>query len=706
MEEKSFVQRAEALVSQMTLEEKVSQMIHGAAAIPRLNVPDYNWWNECLHGVGRAGTATVFPQAIGMAASFDTELVHEVASAISDEARARYHAFQALGDHGQYKGLTFWTPNINIFRDPRWGRGQETYGEDPYLTGRMGVAFITGLQGDDPKYLKTAATAKHYVVHSGPEGERHSFDARVSKKDFYETYLPAFRDAVREARVEAVMGSYNRTMGEPCCGSHTYLQEVLREQLGFQGHVVSDCGAVCDFDAHHRVTATRAESAAMAVKNGCDLNCGDAFSHLLVAVQEGLLTEEDIDRAVIRLMTTRMKLGMFDPDERVPYANIPLDVVDSPEHQQLNRRIAGASLVLLKNDGVLPFGPEVKRVAVIGPTADDRATLIGNYCGTPSESVTILDGIREAAERVDYAAGCHLYRTAPVVDQDGGGITEALLAARRADAVVLCLGLTPCLEGEEGDAYNVDAGGDRVRIGLPGRQLELAQAVLAEGKPTAVVITGGSAVSMPELAENAPAILDAWYPGGQGGRAVADALFGRLNPSGRLPVTIVKSEADLPDFRDYAMKNRTYRYLETEPLFPFGFGLSYTSFAYAEGEAKREADGFQVSATVTNCGAQPGRETVQLYLRDEEASEVLPVHSLKGFRTLTLQPGESRRVTFHLGERDLAFVGEDGSLHLEDGAFTAFIGGSQPDARSAALGAPQTVAIPFRWGEGERVLPY
>ncbi len=530
MEEKSFVQRAEALVSQMTLEEKVSQMIHGAAAIPRLNVPDYNWWNECLHGVGRAGTATVFPQAIGMAASFDTELVHEVASAISDEARARYHAFQALGDHGQYKGLTFWTPNINIFRDPRWGRGQETYGEDPYLTGRMGVAFITGLQGDDPKYLKTAATAKHYVVHSGPEGERHSFDARVSKKDFYETYLPAFRDAVREARVEAVMGSYNRTMGEPCCGSHTYLQEVLREQLGFQGHVVSDCGAVCDFDAHHRVTATRAESAAMALKNGCDLNCGDAFSHLLVAVQEGLLTEEDIDRAVIRLMTTRMKLGMFDPDERVPYANIPLDVVDSPEHQQLNRRIAGASLVLLKNDGVLPFGPEVKRVAVIGPTADDRATLIGNYCGTPSESVTILDGIREAAERVDYAAGCHLYRTAPVVDQDGGGITEALLAARRADAVVLCLGLTPCLEGEEGDAYNVDAGGDRVRIGLPGRQLELAQAVFAEGKPTAVVITGGSAVSMPELAEKAPAILYAWYPGGQGGRAVADALFRPSQP--------------------------------------------------------------------------------------------------------------------------------------------------------------------------------
>ncbi len=578
-------ERARDLVMRMTLSEKISQMTHDAPAIERLGIPEYNWWNECLHGVARAGVATVFPQAIGMAATWNTELIHRVAGVISDEARAKHHEALRLGDHGMYKGLTYWSPNINILRDPRWGRGHETYGEDPYLTSRMAVAFVTGLQGAHPKYRKLDATAKHFAVHSGPEKHRHGFNAVVSQHDLHDTYLPAFKACVREARVAAVMGAYNRVNGEPCCASRTLLGDVLRDEWGFDGYVVSDCGAIDDIHAHHGVTHCSDESAALSVENGCDLNCGCTYPKLLSAVQKGLITQDPIDHALVRLFTARFRLGMFDPPENVPFAQIPYEANDCEKHRQLALRTARESIVLLKNEGgLLPLAKDLRSVAVIGPNADNPDALIGNYSGTPSKLVSPLAGIREAVSpetRVVCAQGCDLFAEIPV--HLGGPkqfFTEAISAAERADAIIMCLGLSPSLEGEEGDAFNSDASGDRTEIGLPRRQEELLRLIRGLGKPVVLVMLNGNAVAIDWAQKNVPAILEAWYPGEEGGSAIADVIFGDYNPAGRLPATSVRSLDDLPPFEDYSMQGRTYRYLETEPLYPFGFGLSYTSLEY------------------------------------------------------------------------------------------------------------------------------
>lgn len=687
--------RVEDLVSRLTLEEKVSQMIYASSAIPRLGIPEYNWWNECLHGVARAGIATVFPQAIGMAASFNDKLVYRVACAISDEARAKHHEFVRQGDRGIYKGLTFWSPNINIFRDPRWGRGQETYGEDPYLTGRMGVAFVKGLQGDHPKYLKTVATPKHFAVHSGPEPLRHSFDARVSQKDLRETYLPAFKECVKEGKAESIMGAYNRTNGEPCCASQTLLQKILREEWGFDGYVVSDCGAIHDIHAHHKVTNTPEESAALAVNAGCDLCCGKEFESLVNAVKQGLISEEIIDKAVKRLFKARFKLGMFDPPERVPYAKIPYEVNDCEEHRRLALEMARESMVLLKNEGgLLPLRKDLKAIAVIGPNADNKKVLLGNYNGTPSKYVTALEGIRAKVSpqtKVYYAEGCDLTVTESDYwgEKATRGFAEALAAAQRADVVIMCLGLSPELEGEEGDAARSTAGGDKTSLDLPGIQEELLKAVCATGKPVVLVLFSGSPVSINWAQDNVPAILQAWYPGEEGGTAIADVLFGDYNPGGRLPVTFVKSVEQLPPFTDYSMKGRTYRYMEDEPLYPFGYGLSYTTFEYSNLKLSAEiieaGQSITISVDVKNTGNMAGDEVVQLYLKDLKASVDVPIHELKGFCRVKLQPGESTTVTFTLTPRQMALIDNDGRCILEPGRFRVMVGGRQPDKRSETL---------------------
>lgn len=692
--------RVDDLVGKLTVEEKILQTLYQAPAIERLGIEAYNWWNEALHGVARAGVATVFPQAIGMAASYDPDLLFEVATAISDEGRAKYHEFARHGDHGIYKGITFWSPNVNIFRDPRWGRGHETYGEDPFLTSRMGVAFVKGIQGDDPRYLKCVATPKHYVVHSGPEPERHSFDAIASKKDIEETYLPAFEACVVEGKAESVMGAYNRTNGEACCASPTLLGSILRERWGFEGYVVSDCGAIGDIYAHHKLVDTPEEAAALAVKNGCDLNCGFVYRDLTKAVEKGLITEADLDVAVRRLFRARMKLGMFDPDEQVPYASIPYEVNGSEEHRTLSLRMAEESIVLLKNEDrggtpVLPIGPSTKRIAVIGPNAYDRDVLHANYFGTSARAVTILDGIREHAAAngatVTYAEGCHLYRSEPDMwgDKGGKGFSEAVIAAERSDVAVVVLGLSAELEGEEGSVAASDGGGDKMNLDLPGLQQKLLEAVAATGTPTVLVLVNGSPVTVGWAAENVAAILEVWYPGEEGGTATANVLFGRANPAGRLPLTFVHSLEDVPDFRDYSMRGRTYRYITKEPLFPFGFGLSYTTFEYGDLElSTTRTDGsepVEVSVSVRNTGIRDGDEVVQLYLTNRNATVEVPVRRLAGFRRIFLAAGTSTTVSFSIGREDLSFVDDDGAKVFASGTVVLSVGPHQGDSRSVAL---------------------
>lgn len=690
----SFEERAKDLVSRMTTEEKVSQMLYNSPAIERLGIPAYNWWNEALHGVARGGTATMFPQAIGMAATFDEELIYKVADVISTEGRAKYHAYSKKGDRGIYKGLTFWSPNINIFRDPRWGRGQETYGEDPYLTARLGVAFVKGLQGNHPKYLKAAACAKHFAVHSGPEALRHEFNAIASKKDMYETYLPAFKALVQEANVESVMGAYNRTNGEPCCGSKTLLTDILRGEWGFKGHVVSDCWAISDFHLKHLVTKTAPESVALAVRNGCDLNCGNLFGNLLIALDEGLITEEEIDRAVTRLMITRMKLGMFDPDDQVPYASIPYEVVDCKEHNELALETAKKSIVLLKNDGLLPLDKnKIKSIAVIGPNADSRQALVGNYEGTASEYVTVLEGIREMVGndvRIHYSVGCHLYKDRTQnLGEPGDRIAEAVTCAEISDVVVLCLGLDSTIEGEEMHQSNEYGSGDKYDLNLPGQQQELMEAVYATGKPVVLVLMTGSALSVTWADEHIPAILNAWYPGALGGRAVASVLFGETNPSGKLPVTFYRSTEELPAFTDYSMENRTYRYMKNEALYPFGFGLSYTQFDYSDLKLSKTTinagEGLTVSVKVTNTGKLAGDEVVQVYIKDLEAAWAVPNWQLSGMKRINLGSGESAEVSFEILPEQFAVVNDDGQSIIEPGGFEIYVGGSQPDTRSIKL---------------------
>lgn len=675
--------RAADLVARLTLDEKISQMQHAAPAVDRLGIPEYNWWNECLHGVGRAGTATVFPQAIGLAATWNTDLLAEVVTAIGDEGRAKHHEAARSGNRSQYYGLTFWTPNINIFRDPRWGRGQETYGEDPYLTARFGVTFVKYLQGDDPKYLKAAACAKHYAVHSGPENGRHYFNAVASPRDLWDTYLPAFEALVTEAKVEAVMGAYNRTNGEPCCASPTLLEEILRQRWGFQGHVVSDCWAIDDIFKHHRVVETAEEAVALAVNAGCDLECGCAYGALVGAVEQGLIDEPTIDRAVTRLMTTRFRLGLFDPDEAVPYAAIPYSVNDSAEHAALALRTARESMVLLKNEaGFLPLPKTLKRVAVIGPNADDLHVLLGNYNGTPSNPVTPLAGIRAKLPdaEVVYARGSSVWGS------HTEGYDEALRAARDAEVIIYAGGLSQAIEGEEGQHESVPddekSMGDRVDIVLPPLQQNLLEQLHQLGKPVVLVLINGGAVSVPWANAHLPAILEAWYPGQAAGTAIADVLFGDYNPGGRLPVTVYRSLDDLPGFHDYDMTNRTYRYFTGEPLYPFGYGLSYTDFAYRNLRLSREtlADGQTLAVTVDvqNVGQRAGDEVAQLYLRHLNASIPAPRHSLQGFQRLALQPGETRRVTFTLESRQFSLVSAAGERVLEPGEVQIFVGGGQP----------------------------
>ncbi|MGQ9731974.1 MAG: glycoside hydrolase family 3 C-terminal domain-containing protein [Candidatus Zipacnadales bacterium] len=682
--------RARDLVSRMTLEEKVSQMVHEAAAIPRLGVPAYNWWNECLHGVGRAGIATVFPQAIGLAATWNTELLHRLAVAISDEARAKHHA--ALGADGSsewYFGLTFWSPNLNIFRDPRWGRGQETYGECPYLTARLGVAFVRGLQGDDPHYLKLVATPKHYAVHSGPEAKRHGFDARVSPRDLRETYLPAFKACVQEAGAASIMSAYNRTNGEACSASPTLLQQILRDEWGFRGYVVSDCGAIDDLVQHHGLAQTADEAAALAVKAGCDLNCGCTYKALTVAVKRGLITEQELDRAVQRLFEARIRLGMFDPPEKVPYAQIPLSVNDCPEHRQLALEAARQSIVLLKNEGgLLPLGENVRSLAVIGPNADDVEVLLGNYSGTPSRAVTPLEGIRAragSAVEVLYTPGCDL------VAEIDGGLAKAVETAGRADVTIMMLGLSPRLEGEEGEVQLIDKSGDRTDLALPEVQERLLREVVNVGKPVVLVILSGSAVAIPWAVEHVPAILMAWYGGEEAGTALAEVLFGDFSPAGRLPITVYHSVEQLPPFEEYAMAGRTYRFFTGKPLFPFGFGLSYTRFEYRGLQISppviRPGENVEVSVEVRNTGQVAADEVVQLYLTDEQASVPVPLRQLQGFQRVHLKPDESRRVSFTLRPEQMVCWSEAGESMLEPGKFLVSVGGGQPiEGGSASRG--------------------
>ncbi|WP_149194586.1 glycoside hydrolase family 3 protein [Luteimonas suaedae] len=854
--DRGFEERAAELVSQMTLEEKAAQMQHDTPAIERLGVPAYDWWNEALHGVARAGGATVFPQAIGLAATFDTALMADVAHAIGDEARAKHHEFATRGQRGRYQGLTFWSPNINIFRDPRWGRGQETYGEDPFLTARMGVTFVRGLQGDGPgdadrttPYRKLDATAKHFAVHSGPEADRHHFDAHPSRRDLYETYLPAFQALVQEGQVAAVMGAYNRVYGESASASRFLLQDILRRDWGFEGYVMSDCWAVEDIWKNHKIVATVEEASALAVKNGTELNCGHSYAKALpVAVRKGLITEAELDDALTRLMASRFRLGMFDPPEQVPWAQIPYAVNQSPEHDALARRAAQASIVLLKNDGLLPLSKDLRRVAVIGPTADDTMALLGNYYGTPADPVTVLRGIREAlpdaevihargadlvegredpaaaplieprylrpapdsAERglrgeyfrgrqlagepvlarVDAQVGFRWDRGAPTDDLAARGeitpaqalagddfsvrwsgqllppvsgryeldvaandgfrlflddepvlerwtdterlagdsvaleleadraydlrleyyeaerdagvrlawrmpgakppFEEALEVARSADAVVFVGGLTGDVEGEEMDvSYPGFAGGDRTDLRLPAPQRKLLEALHATGKPVVLVLTTGSALAIDWAQDNLPAIVLAWYPGQRGGNAVADVLFGDANPAGRLPVTFYKADEQLPAFDDYAMAGRTYRYFEGEPLYPFGHGLSYTRFDYAnlridrDGDSVAPDDALTVQVDVRNTGERAGEEVVQLYLRPLEPQRERALKELRGVQRIHLQPGEARTVAFTFTpETDLRhYDDEAGGYAVDAGDYEAQIGASSADIR-------------------------
>jgi beta-glucosidase len=848
---RSFEDRTADLVSRMTLEEKVAQLQNDAPAIPRLDVPAYEWWNEALHGVARAGAATVFPQAIGLAATFDVPLMTEVATAISDEGRAKHQEFVSRGQRKRYQGLTFWSPNINIFRDPRWGRGQETYGEDPWLTSRMGVAFVKAMQGDDPKYRKVDTTAKHFAVHSGPEADRHQFDVHPSERDLWETYLPAFRALVQEGHVAAVMGAYNRVNGESASGSHRLLTDILRNQWGFKGYVVSDCDSTEDIWKFHKIVATPEEAAALGVKSGVEVNCGRTYAALFNAVHKGLITEAEIDVALRRAFLTRFQLGMFDPDSQVSWAQIPYKVNQSPEHDALARKAAQESIVLLKNSGILPLDKgRLKTIAVVGPTADEIMSLLGNYYGTPAAPVTILQGIRAAVDpgtKVLYSRGADLVegreepRAAPLIEPaylrpeagstqqglkaeyfrgkelagppvltridarvafrwdrgaptdtllaqgeltqdtalgvddysirwtgkllpptsgkyelvvgandgfrlfiDGKLVTdgwqpnprvtsksafidleggksydikleyfeadrdaevrlawrlpgakppfeEALDAARASDVVVFVGGLTGDVEGEEMRvSYPGFAGGDRTDLRLPASQQKLLEALQATGKPVILVLTAGSAIAADWEQAKLPAILMTWYPGQRGGNAVADVLFGAANPGGRLPVTFYKADEKLPAFDDYSMKNRTYRYFEGQPLYPFGHGLSYTKFAYTGLKLDKSsvgADGtVQATVTVKNVGKRAGDEVVQLYLKPLDPKRTRAHKDLRGIERLTLAPGESRQVSFQMKpDRDLTIYDEEKKAYAVDpGNFEVQIGASSADIRARA----------------------
>lgn len=682
-------ERAADLVSRMTVEEQASMLRFDAPAIERLGIPAYNWWSEGLHGVARAGTATVFPQAIGMAAMFDSDMLREIGTVVSTEFRAKYNEYVRKNDRDIYKGLTAWSPNVNIFRDPRWGRGHETYGEDPFLTGEMGVAYVKGLQGEG-KHIKVAACAKHFAVHSGPEATRHEFDAVISKKEMEETYLPAFERCVKDAKVEAVMGAYNRVNGEPACGSEVLLKNILRGKWGFDGHVVSDCWAISDFHMFHKVTATAPESAALAIKNGCDVNCGVTYLHLLAALQEGLVTEEDISAAAVHAMTTRIRLGMFD--KTCEYDDIPFEVCDCKEHNDFAVKAAEKTVVLLKNDGILPLdASKLKSVAVVGPNADSRVMLKGNYAGTPSRNITILEGIREALPedtRIYYSEGCHLYKnTVEGIAHPNDRLTEAVSAAERSDVAFVVVGLDATIEGEAGDTGNSEASGDKVTLKLPGNQQSLIEAVAATGTPTVVIVCAGSAVYLDSAHNCANAVVDAWYPGGMGGRAVANIIFGKTSPAGKLPLTFYAEDNTLPDFTDYRMKGRTYRYMEETPCYPFGYGLTYSDVHVTEFVSPETAvagEDVWVRVTAENRGKVDTDEVIELYIKDESPLAV-PNFSLCGFGRVHIKAGEKTELELKIPARAFTAVNDEGERVYDGESFTLWAGVSAPDKRSIEL---------------------
>ena len=687
--------KAEDLVSQMTIEERASQLRYDAPAIERLGIPAYNWWGEALHGVARQGVATSFPQAIGMAATFDEALIRKAGDVAATEGRAKYNASVEENDRDIYKGLTFWSPNVNIFRDPRWGRGQETFGEDPYLTSRMGVAYVEGLQGDGD-LLKTAACAKHFAVHSGPEAVRHEFNAKASKKDMAETYLPAFRACVQEAGVEAVMGAYNRTNGEPCCGSKVLMQDILRGEWGFQGHYVSDCWAIRDFLEHHMVTYTMEESAAMALQAGCDINCGVTYQYLLNALKKGMVTEAEITEAAVRAFTTRYLLGLFEKNE---FDNIPYEKVECEEHLAVAEQLTRESVVLLKNDGVLPLSTG-KTIGVIGPNANSREALIGNYHGTSSRYITVLEGIQDKVGhdgRVLFSEGSHLFKDRiESLAWENDRISEAVTVAKHSDVVVLCVGLNETLEGEEGDTGNSYASGDKEDLNLPAPQRKLMEAVLATGKPVVVCLMTGSAMDLSLAQEKAAAVLQLWYPGARGGKAVADLLFGKYSPSGKLPVTFYRSLEELPDFENYSMKGRTYRYMENEALYPFGYGLTYgdvrveSASVVSQDAASRDV---VVCAKLKNAGSISTDDVVQIYVKDPASAYAVPNHSLCAFQRVSLQAGESKEIEIKVPGEAFLVVDEEGKFQRGINQCLLYVGTGQPDRRTEALSGQKSVEI-------------
>lgn len=718
--------KAQALVAQMTVEEKAGQLTYNAPAIPRLGVPAYNWWNEGIHGVARGGQATLFPQAIGLGATFDTELVEEIAKATAIEGRAKYNAHCRENDRDIYKGLTFWAPNINIFRDPRWGRGHETYGEDPWLTGRLGVAFVRGLQGDG-ETMRAAACAKHFAVHSGPEAVRHSFDAQVTEKDMQETYLPAFRALVEEADVEAVMGAYNRVNGEACCASPAL--QVQLAKWGFEGHFVSDCWALRDFHENHGLTNSAMESAALAMNNGCHLNCGNTYLHVLNAYRHGLVTEETITEAAVRLFTTRYRLGLFDGSE---YDEISYLQLECREHLALCERAAAESFVLLKNDGILPLRKEkLKTVGIIGPNADSRSALAGNYHGTASRYITVQEGILDYLGedvRVLTSAGCDLFRDrTESLAYPGDRIAEARIVAKNSDVVILCLGLDETLEGEEGDTGNSYASGDKVDLKLPQVQRRLMEAVAETKTPVVLCLMAGSDLDMSYASEHFNAILDLWYPGSMGGAAAAKVLFGELSPSGKLPVTFYETLEELPEFEDYTMQGRTYRYMEHKAQYPFGYGLTYGRVRVTEASVvpgpgekempgpaaecpaqnkrteqkpetavpeKTENRGITVAALAVNEGEAAADEVLQVYIKNLDSALAVKNPSLCAFARIHLGVGEQKEVRLHIPGQAFEVVDESGARISDGTHFMLYVGCSQPDEKSRELLGVSPVAVP------------
>ena len=690
-------ERAQALVGQMTLKEVTGQLRFDAPAIERLGVPAYNWWNEALHGVARAGTATSFPQAIALAASFDPQMVRALGDISATEGRAKYNASVAHGDRDIYKGLTFWSPNINIFRDPRWGRGHETFGEDPVLTEEMGCAYVRGLQGEG-ETLKSSACAKHFAVHSGPEALRHEFDAKATPKDMHETYLPAFKALVQKANVESVMGAYNRTNGEPCCGSRALMVDLLRGAWGFEGHYVSDCWAVRDFHEHHHVTEGPQQSTALALSMGCDVNCGCTYQHLLAACQNGLIDESYIRASAVRLFTTRYLLGIM-PGQETEFDAIDYTAVECDAHLAKAHEAALKGCVLLKNDGMLPLDTgKIRTLGVIGPNANSRLSLIGNYHGTSSRYVTVLEGLQDALAdegvRVLYSEGCHLYRDqVENLAQPDDRISEALTVAEHADAVVLVVGLDETLEGEEGDTGNADASGDKLSLLLPESQRKLMDAVLAVGKPTTIVLMAGSAIDLQDAGDRANAVLLTWYPGARGGRAVAELLLGKASPSGKLPVTFYRNEqlGEMPAFTDYAMRGRTYRYVEAEPRYPFGYGLTYGDVHVTGASAQRVEDGVRVRVTVRNDGAADTQDVAQVYAQNAGSAIAPRNPRLCAFARVTVPAGASVAAELFIPQERLLVVNEAGE-RVEEGDIRLYAGMGQPDALTARLTGHEAVA--------------